>query len=67
MALAKVIEISSSSPNSFQDAIESGIKRAGKTVENIQGVWIKEHKVEVENNQPVQYLVDMKVTFILNE
>ena len=67
MALAKVIEISSSSPNSFQDAIETGIKRAGKTVENVQGVWIKEQKIDVENNQPVQYRVDMKVTFILKE
>lgn len=67
MSLAKIIEVSSTSPDSFEDAIKSGIARASKTVENIQGVWIKEQKVEVDNNTITAYRVDMKVTFILHE
>ena len=32
MSVAKIIEISCESPNSFEDAIKSGIARASKTV-----------------------------------
>lgn len=67
MAVAKVIEISSSSKQSFEDAINQGIARAGKKVENIKGAWVKEQEVVVENNQIVEYQVNLKVTFILSE
>ena len=36
MSVAKVIEITATSSRSFQDAIEAGIARASKTVEEIQ-------------------------------
>jgi hypothetical protein len=42
MSVAKVIEISSTSPDSFEDAIRQGVSRASKTLKNIQGAWIKE-------------------------
>ncbi|MFO7974696.1 MAG: dodecin family protein [Candidatus Hydrogenedentota bacterium] len=67
MAIAKVIEISASSPESFEDAIESGIQRATTTVEEVQGAWVKEQKVVVEKGKIVEYRVDMKVTFMVNE
>jgi flavin-binding protein dodecin len=65
MSVAKVIEISSESPKSFQDAIEKGIARATETVENIRGAWVKEQQVKVENGKIAEYRVDMKVTFVL--
>jgi flavin-binding protein dodecin len=67
MGVAKVIEVSSSSPDSFEDAIEHGIQRAATTVEQVQGAWVKEQKVVVEKGKIVEYRVDMKVTFLLNE
>ncbi|MFW6303178.1 MAG: dodecin family protein [Candidatus Sumerlaeota bacterium] len=67
MSVAKIIEISSASETSFQDAIEQGIQRVNKTVKNVEGVWIKEQKVEVKNGSIVSYRVDMKVTFLLND
>jgi hypothetical protein len=67
MAVAKVIEISASSPQSFEDAIATGIARATKTVEDVQGAWIKEQKVVVQGGRITEYRVHMKVTFLIHE
>jgi flavin-binding protein dodecin len=66
MSVAKIIEISCESPKSFEDAIQSGIARASKTVHNIKGAWVKEQQVVIENNKILLYRVDLKVTFILD-
>ena len=66
MTTAKVIEISSESTTSFEDAISQGIAKAAKTVHNIKGAWVKEHQVKVENNKVVVFRVDLKVTFLLD-
>lgn len=65
MSVAKVIEITASSPNSFDDAVALGIARAGETVQNIRGAWVQEQSVEVENGKVTEYRVNLKVTFIL--
>ncbi len=65
MSVARVTEITSSSTRSFQDAVEQGIARAAKTIEEIKGAWIREHKIIVENNKITEYRVNMKVTFVL--
>lgn len=65
MSVAKVIEISSESTKSFEDAMEKGIERTAKTVENIRGVWVKEMSATVEDGKIASYRVDMKVTFVL--
>lgn len=67
MSVAKIIEISSCSQKSFEDAIKQGIERTTKTVKNIKGVWIKEQHVDIENNKITRFRVDMKVTFVLDE
>jgi hypothetical protein len=51
MSVAKIIEISCESPKSFEDAIQSGIARASKTIHNIKGAWVKEQQVIIENNK----------------
>jgi len=67
MSVAKIIEISSQSEKSFDDAARKGIDRVNKTIQHVQGAWIKEQQVIVENGVIKGYRVDMKVTFILNE
>ncbi|MER8481117.1 dodecin family protein [Mesorhizobium sp. M1322] len=67
MSVARVTEITSSSNNSFQDAIEQGIARAAKTLKNVEGAWIQDQKVVVEDGKISAYRVNMKVTFILAE
>ncbi len=66
MSVAKIIEISSESPKSFEDAIVEGINRASKTVRNIKSAWVKEQHVVVENGKVALYRVDLKVTFVLD-
>ena len=65
MSVARVTEIIASSNKSFEDAIEKGIKRAVKTLKNVEGAWVKEQKVIVKNGKMSEYRVDLKVTFIL--
>ena len=65
MAVARVTEIIASSPKSFEDAIEKGIARAGKTLKNIRGAWIADQKVDIEKGKIKEYRVTMRVTFVL--
>ena len=65
MSVAKIIEINSTSTESFEDAIQKGIVRADKTLNNIKGAWIKEQKVNVTNGKISAYRVNMLVTFVL--
>lgn len=67
MSLAKIVEISAESRESFQDAINEGIQTASKTVQNIKGAWVKEQQVVVEDGKVVKYRVDLKITFVLDE
>lgn len=67
MTVAKVTEIVAHSPESFDDALRRGIARASKTLQHVQGAWIKEQKVTVEDGKITGYRVDMMVTFILKE
>jgi len=66
MSVAKIIEISSESPKSFEDAIVQGISRASKTVHGIKSAWVKEQHVVVENGKVELYRVDLKMTFVLD-
>lgn len=65
MSVAKVIEISAESTQSFEDAIRQGIETAFKTVRNIRAAWVKEQQVVVEGGNIAKYRVDLKVTFVL--
>ncbi len=67
MQVAKVIELSCSSTESFGDAIRQGIARAHTSVDDVRGAWIKEQKVVVEAGEITEYRVDMKVTFLVRD
>jgi flavin-binding protein dodecin len=67
VSVAKVIEITSTSPGSFEDAIRKGIAKAQLSIENIKGAWISEHKVELADDGTIKHFrVDMKLTFVLD-
>lgn len=66
MAVAKVIEITASSPSSFDDAVKTGIAKAGETLHNIRGAWVSEQTVTVENGAIAEYRVTMRVSFVLD-
>ena len=66
-SVAKVSEISARSTKSFEDAIQAGILRAGKTLRNVQSAWVKEMRVEVDDGRIIGFQVNMMVTFVLDD
>jgi dodecin len=67
MSVAKNIEITASSTQSFEDAINRGIARAAQSLNNLRSAWIKEQKISIENGRAAEYRVTMILTFILDE
>jgi flavin-binding protein dodecin len=66
VAVAKVIEITSTSPGSFEDAVRKGITKAQQSIDNIKGAWISEQKVVLADDGTIKHFrVDMKLTFVL--
>ena len=63
MSIARVTEITCSSPTSFDHAIRDGLARANKTLENVTGAWIKAQEVLAKNGKNSEYRV--KITFVL--
>ena len=66
MSVAKVIEISSTSKSSFEDAVRDGVRKASKTVNNIRSGWVSEMKVDVEDGEVTKYQVNMRLTFVID-
>lgn len=66
MAVAKTIEIISSSSESIEAAVRDGVQKVGETVKGIEGVWVKDTKAVVRDNQISEWRVTMVVTFIVN-
>ncbi|HYI74372.1 MAG TPA: dodecin family protein [Gaiellaceae bacterium] len=66
MSVAKVIELTSSSPNSFDEAIRTGIEKSGETLRNVRGAWVSEQKVEIENGEISAYRVTLRITFVVD-
>ena len=66
MSVAKVIEITASSPTSFAEAARAGIAKAAETVHGIRGGWISEQYVVVENDAIAEFRVTMRISFVLD-
>ena len=67
MTVAKVIELSSSSPKGIEDAVQQGLSKVSKTVKNIKGAWVNEIKVVTDNAGKVtEWRVNLRVTFIVD-
>lgn len=67
MTVARITEVISSSPNSFEEAVRLGVDRAARTLDNVKGAWVQDQKVIVENGIIADYRVTLKITFILND
>jgi len=65
MAVAKILELTSRSADSFEDAIESGIAKASESIDDIQTAWVKEQQVILSGGEIDQYQVTLKVTFMV--
>jgi hypothetical protein len=67
MTVAKVIELTSASTKSIEDAIEQGVRRADQTLDQVEGAWVQDIKAVVKNGKVAEWRVNMKVTFLLKQ
>ena len=67
MSVARVIELSATSEQGFEEAINQGIQRATSTLRNVRSAWVKDMNVEIQNNQVTVYRVNLSITFVLEE
>ena len=67
MTIARITEVISTSTISFDHAIKKGIERAARTLDNVDGAWVQDQKVTVENGSISQFEVTLKITFVLND
>ncbi len=67
MSIARITEISSTSTKSFEDAIQSGVARATKTIRNVRSAWVKEQQIKIDKGSIVEYQVNLMITFVLDE
>ena len=65
--IARVTELSATSDQSFEDAINQGIERATSTLRNVESAWIKDMNVIIENNEVAAYKVNTAITFVLED
>lgn len=60
---AKVVEIVSSSPRSFEDAVRHGLADASASTRGITGAHVLNMSVRCVEGKIVEYKVDLKVAF----
>ena len=67
MPVARVTELSCTSPDSFEDAVRQGIDRATKTLRGVRGAWVKEQRVNVSRDGSIEFQANILVTFVLDD
>lgn len=67
MTVARVTELSVTSTTSFDDAVKEGIDRANKTLRNVEGAWVKDQNVLIEEGRITGYKVNLAITFVLDD
>jgi len=65
MAVARVTEVIGSSNKSWDDAVQSALKRANKTLRNLTGLEVTKMNAHIENGKITEYRAHIKITFIL--
>ena len=67
MSVARVTEISATNPDSFEAAINEGVNRATSTLRNVEGAWVKDMNVMIQDGNITGYKVNLEVTFVLED
>ena len=67
MTVAAVTEISAVSSEGFEQAIREGIDRATRTLRGVEGCWVKDMNVLIDNGHIVGYKVNLAITFVMED
>jgi len=64
MSIVKIIEIICEG-KTIEEALNSGVHEASKTLKNIKQIDVKEFHGHVENNKIVKYRVNANISFVI--
>jgi dodecin len=64
-SVVKVIEVLAESDKSWEDAAQTAVKKAAKTLKNIRSIYVQEMSATVQGDKIVTYRVDAKISFLL--
>jgi dodecin len=64
MALLKVIELLAESNKGWEDAAQSAVKEASKTLHNIRSIYIKNLNAEVTDGKITLWRLNCKISFV---
>ncbi|HEX2098901.1 MAG TPA: dodecin family protein [Rubrobacteraceae bacterium] len=67
MSVARVTELSAISDKGFEDAVNQAVARATKTLRGVEGCWVKDMNVMIEDGNITGYKVNVEITFVLEE
>lgn len=67
MPVVKVIELVGCSSEGLQEAVESAVEEAAKTLRNLRGVDVIGWTARIEGDKIVEYRANVKVSFLVEE
>ncbi len=67
MSIVKVIEVIASSKEGWDDAAKKAVREAGNTVKNIKHFYVENMTAVVENDEIVEYRLNGKISFIVED
>ena len=65
MTTLKVVEVLAQSDKSWEDAAQSAVSDAAKTVRGIKSIYIENLEATVEDNKITQYRINGKISFMV--
>ncbi|MDD2299163.1 MAG: dodecin family protein [Fermentimonas sp.] len=63
MSVLKVVELLSSSTESWEDATKKAVEKANESLKGIRSVYIKEQSATVRDGKIQEFRVNVKLTF----
>jgi flavin-binding protein dodecin len=63
MPIVKVVEVIASSEKGIDDAVRTAVAEVGKTVRNIDSVYVKDIKAHVKDNKVTTFGVVCQISF----
>jgi hypothetical protein len=66
-SIVKVLEVIAQSKKSFDDAAQQAVREAAGSVRGIKSIWIENFSGVVEGDRIVEYRVNAKLSFLVEE
>lgn len=67
MSMLKVIEVLAESDKSWEDAAQTAVDNAAKSVRGIKSIYLKNIEASVENGKISKYRLNAKISFLLED